>query len=145
MPKEKTITVTVELPEREAEALAQMVKRMSFDDLLKLAAGHPKAHDMLVALLTVKRALADKGYAPRCARTAISATLRKPLALNLRALPLTRAGRAWTRMTARLNRSPGGPGNRPGSGRGHSQHSPTARSPRTVPSTRSGGVFRNQT
>ena len=41
-------------------------------------------------------------------------------------------------MTARLNRSPDGPSNRPGSGRGHSQHSPTAPSPRTVPSTRPG-------
>ena len=87
----------MELPAHEAEALAQMVKRMSFDDVLKLAGGHPEAHDALAALLKVKRALADKGYAPRmsCA-AAISATLRKPLALNLRALPLTRAGRAWT-------------------------------------------------
>ena len=67
MPEEKTSTVriTVELSEREAEALAQMVKRMSFDDVLKLAGGHPEAHDMLAALLKVKRALADQGYAPR--------------------------------------------------------------------------------
>ena len=55
----------MELPAREAEALAQLVKRMSFDDVLKLAAGHPEAHDALAAILKVKRALADQGYAPR--------------------------------------------------------------------------------
>ena len=62
---EETVRITVELSEREAEALAQLVKRMSFDDVLKLAAGHPEAHDALAALLKVKRALADKGFAPR--------------------------------------------------------------------------------
>ena len=67
MPEEKTSTVriTVELSERASEATAQMVKRMSLDDVLGFAAGHPEAHDMPTALLKVKRALADKGYAPR--------------------------------------------------------------------------------
>ncbi|MET0530090.1 MAG: hypothetical protein ABW003_17425 [Microvirga sp.] len=50
------------LSEPEAEALAQMVKLMSLD-VLNLAAGHPEAHAMLTALLKVKRALVDQGYA----------------------------------------------------------------------------------
>ena len=56
-----TVTIAVELPRHEAEALARLVKRMTFDDVLKLAAGrHPEAHDALAAILKVKRALADK-------------------------------------------------------------------------------------
>jgi hypothetical protein len=46
----------VELPGREAEALARLVKRMSFDDVLKLAGGHPEAHDALAAILKVHAA-----------------------------------------------------------------------------------------
>ena len=59
MPVE-SVTITVELPRPEAAALARLVKRMSFDDVLKLAAGrHPEAHDALAAILKVKRALSD--------------------------------------------------------------------------------------
>ena len=42
MPVE-SVTITVELPRPEAAALARLVKRMSFDDVMKLAAGrHPE-------------------------------------------------------------------------------------------------------
>ena len=68
---EKRVRLTVDLPGHEAEALARLVKRMSFDDVLKLAGGHPEAHDALAALLKLKRALAAQlGGADDAAREA---------------------------------------------------------------------------
>lgn len=59
------ITVTVELPPSEALALAQLVKRLSWNDARQNAVSDAEAYAMMDAVATLQRALADSGYSPR--------------------------------------------------------------------------------
>ena len=57
--------LTVSLPEREAEAFAQFLKRVGLSDYRALAASEAEAYDMLHAGEHIRKALAEAGYAPR--------------------------------------------------------------------------------
>lgn len=47
------------------EALAQLVKRISWSDARALAAGNDEASAMMSGIAALQRALAEAGYAPR--------------------------------------------------------------------------------
>jgi hypothetical protein len=55
----------VELPDDEAWALAQFLKRAGFSDYRQLAVDEREAWDMLDAGEKMRRALAERGFAPR--------------------------------------------------------------------------------
>ncbi len=55
----------IELPENEAWALAQFLKRVGYNDYRPLAIDEREAWDMLDAGEKVRAALAEKGVAPR--------------------------------------------------------------------------------
>ncbi len=60
--------MTVELPSDEARALAQLVKRLSYDDAERLSSrydGGQKRDAMLSGIDKLRRALAEAGFAPR--------------------------------------------------------------------------------
>lgn len=59
------ITPYVELPDDQAWALAQFLKRVSFEDYRKLAASDEEAGQMFCAGEILRKALAEKGCAPR--------------------------------------------------------------------------------
>lgn len=59
------VHVRVELSPRQAEALAQFVKRVGFSDLRVNAAHDEEAYLMRDALDRIRTGLADAGYAPR--------------------------------------------------------------------------------
>ena len=59
------ITVYVELPQAQAWALAQLLKRLGFSDCRALAEGEAQCYLMLQAAEQVRRALAEAGCAPR--------------------------------------------------------------------------------
>lgn len=63
--QQQGVTVTVELSEGEALALAQLVKRMGFSDARQLAASDEEAYAMLDAIHRVQHGLAVAGFAPR--------------------------------------------------------------------------------
>jgi hypothetical protein len=60
--------VIVELPVDEARALAQLVKRLGYDDAERLSSrydGGEERDAMLSAMDKLRRALAEAGFAPR--------------------------------------------------------------------------------
>jgi len=60
--------VTVDLPNDEAMALAQMVKRLGYDDAERLSSRYDGGHErdlMLAGVDKLQRALAAAGFAPR--------------------------------------------------------------------------------
>ena len=60
--------VTVDLPPEEAMALAQMVKRLGYDDAERLSSRYDGGHErdlMLAGINKLQRALAEAGFAPR--------------------------------------------------------------------------------
>jgi hypothetical protein len=62
------IKVTVELPPEQAAALAQLVKRLGYDDCERLSSrydGGQERDAMLAGIDKLQRALAESGYAPR--------------------------------------------------------------------------------
>jgi len=59
------ITLHIELPEEQAWALAQLLKRIGFSDCRTLAEDEAQAYLMLHAAELVHRALAEAGCAPR--------------------------------------------------------------------------------
>lgn len=58
-------TITIELEQDAAEALAQFVKRIGFTECRTLAASENEAYLMQHGLLRIRDALAEIGYAPR--------------------------------------------------------------------------------
>jgi hypothetical protein len=62
---DKPKTISVELADSQAYALAQFFKRVTFDDFRKRALNDDDAHEMLNAAMLVKEALAKAGYEPR--------------------------------------------------------------------------------
>lgn len=71
MATETNITIPLELPPDEAAALAQLVKRIGYNDCAKLANKHKKydgrceADVMWSAVCMLQRELAEAGFAPR--------------------------------------------------------------------------------
>ena len=61
----ETITLQVELPDDQAWALAQFVKRLGYGDCRQLAVSDEEAWQMIQATEAVRAALARAGYAPR--------------------------------------------------------------------------------
>jgi hypothetical protein len=59
------ITISAELTDSQAHALAQFFKRATFDDLRKRALNDEDAYEMLNAAMLVREALAKAGYEPR--------------------------------------------------------------------------------
>ena len=60
--------VTLDLPPDEAMALAQMVKRLGYDDAERLSSRYDGGHErdlMLAGIGKLQRALAEAGFAPR--------------------------------------------------------------------------------
>jgi hypothetical protein len=60
--------VIVELPTDEAKALAQLVKRLGYDDAERLSSrydGGEERDAMLSGIGKLRRALAEAGFAPR--------------------------------------------------------------------------------
>lgn len=62
---EKTVQITVELSEEEAWQWAQFCKRSSWDMFRVCATSDEEAETMVCAEAKIRRALAEKGYAPR--------------------------------------------------------------------------------
>ncbi len=60
--------ITVDLPNDEAMALAQLVKRLGYDDAERLSSRYDGGHErdlMLAGINKLQRALAEAGFAPR--------------------------------------------------------------------------------
>ncbi len=60
--------IILELPDDQAMALAQMVKRIGYDDAERLADRHDggaECHAMLSGIDKLRTALAEAGFAPR--------------------------------------------------------------------------------
>jgi hypothetical protein len=64
-PDTKTVTITVELTDKEAWDLAQFYKRSSFGHYRDCACDDEEAYRMIHAMGKVSEALREKGYAPR--------------------------------------------------------------------------------
>lgn len=60
-----SLIIEVELTEQQAEAFAQFLKRVGYDDYRQLAANQEEAWAMLSAGQRIRASLADHGYAPR--------------------------------------------------------------------------------
>lgn len=60
-----TIRIQIELPDSQAWAFAQYLKRVGLDDYRQRAADDAEAWEMQEAGEVVRRALAEKGIAPR--------------------------------------------------------------------------------
>ena len=71
----KTITIEVELNDAQAWALAQFVKRVGLSDYRALAIDQDEAYEMVDAGERVRRALAEKGRAPRGWRAVVALAL----------------------------------------------------------------------
>lgn len=59
------ITVQLQLSDKQAWALAQLLKRIGFSDCRGLAEDDEQARLMIAAAESVRAALAEAGYAPR--------------------------------------------------------------------------------
>ena len=60
-----TVTFHVDMPQDQAWALAQLLKRIGHSDCRALAEDDQQAYQMIQATEHVRRALADAGIAPR--------------------------------------------------------------------------------
>ena len=59
---------TLEMPDDEAMALAQLVKRLGYDDCERLSSRYDGGHErdaMIAGIDKLQRALAEAGFAPR--------------------------------------------------------------------------------
>ncbi len=61
----KAVQVTLELEPEKAEALAQFVKRVGFQEILDNAVDENEAYAMKYAIGKLQDALSDVGYSPR--------------------------------------------------------------------------------
>ncbi|MGI4323075.1 DUF7706 family protein [Klebsiella pneumoniae] len=62
---EKPVEVNIQLTFREAQALAQLVKRLGFSDCRGLATSDIEAYLMMDGVNVVMRGLAESGFNPR--------------------------------------------------------------------------------
>ena len=59
------IRIAVDLPDEEAQALAQFVKRVTWSAMRECAVDEAECYEIRAAIDKVQRALADASYAPR--------------------------------------------------------------------------------
>jgi hypothetical protein len=59
------IVVNVVLTEDQADALAEMAKRLSRDDAKRMSADEAEEQAMIEAVIALRKALADAGFTPR--------------------------------------------------------------------------------
>lgn len=59
------VNVSMTLPDRQALALAQLVKRIGWTEMRQNAVDDDEAYEMRDALGVLAKALAEAGYAPR--------------------------------------------------------------------------------
>lgn len=59
------VTITLDISDEQAEALAQMAKRICWQDAQRLAADEQETRTVLDGIATLRSALARAGYAPR--------------------------------------------------------------------------------
>lgn len=59
------IRIDLDLPDGEAQALAQFVKRVTWSAMRECAVDEPECYEIRAAINKLQRALADAGYAPR--------------------------------------------------------------------------------
>lgn len=62
---EKPVEVNIQLTHREAQALAQLVKRLGFSDCRGWRRQILRAYLMMDGINQIMKALAEEGYAPR--------------------------------------------------------------------------------
>ena len=65
MQTDPAVTITVILSSAQAEAFAEFLKRVGWDDFAALAVDQQEAHAMLSAAAAIRQELAHAGYAPR--------------------------------------------------------------------------------
>ena len=65
MTTQKTVLISLELPENQAIALAQFVKRVGWSEMRGCAVNDNEAYEIKDAVYVLQNALAEKGYAPR--------------------------------------------------------------------------------
>lgn len=65
MNEAKTISINVELDERQALAFAQFLKRVTFNDYRSCAVDNDETYTMIDAGEKIRDALAEQGFAPR--------------------------------------------------------------------------------
>jgi hypothetical protein len=58
-------TITLTVPEDEAQALAQLAKHIGWYEILDCSTGEAEAHLMCYALVKLSTALAEAGFNPR--------------------------------------------------------------------------------
>lgn len=61
----KTVTLTFDLSDNQAEAFAQFCKRSYWDTFRLCAVDDAEAYAMIAAITQAREALANAGYAPR--------------------------------------------------------------------------------
>jgi len=59
------IRIAVDLPDEEAQALAQFVKRVTWSAMRECAVDEAECYQIRAAIEKLQRALADADYAPR--------------------------------------------------------------------------------
>jgi hypothetical protein len=60
--------IILDLPDNEAMAVAQLIKRLGYDDAERLSSRYDGGHErdlMLAGIDKLQRALAESGFAPR--------------------------------------------------------------------------------
>lgn len=65
MAEERTVTVSVQLTEAEAWALAQMAKRLGWSDWRQLSQDEAETYEMRAATDRLAAGLREAGYSPR--------------------------------------------------------------------------------
>ena len=61
----KKITLDIEVTEEQAEAVAQVLKRIGFTDIRKLSETEADTYEAQYALEEIRKALSNQGYNPR--------------------------------------------------------------------------------
>ena len=61
----KSMHIELELPEGQAWAFAQLLKRITASTVRELAVNQQETDEMMDAVRTVQAAMAEAGYAPR--------------------------------------------------------------------------------
>ena len=59
------IHVTLDLPDEEAQALAQFVKRVTWSAMRECAVDNDECYQIRAAIEKLRRSLAEAGYSPR--------------------------------------------------------------------------------
>lgn len=59
------VTITLDIPDEQAEALAEMCKRLCWQDAQRLAVDDKETRAIIDGIVALRSSLAHKGYTPR--------------------------------------------------------------------------------